>query len=38
MGVKSFKMFCHRGSDVFLLALCVLGGGGGRSGSVPLLP
>ena len=36
-------MFCQRGSEFFLLALCVCGGGvggvGGRgSGSVPLLP
>ena len=22
-GVKGFKMFCQRGSDFFLLALCV---------------
>ena len=36
VGVRSFKMFCQRGSDFFLLALCVCVGGG--SGSVPLLP
>ena len=30
-------MFCQRGSDFFLLALCVCGGGGGTV-SVPLLP
>ena len=33
-GVRGFKMFCQRGSEFFLLALCV----GGGSGSVPLLP
>ena len=41
MGVRGFKMFCQRGSEFFLLALCVWGGGGGvggESGSVPLLP
>ena len=37
MGVIGFKMFCQRGSEFFLLALCVCVGGGG-SGSVPLLP
>ena len=37
MGVGVFKMFCQRGSEVFLIALCVLGEGG-RSSSVPLLP
>ena len=35
-GVRGFKMFCQRGSEFFLLALCVCGGGGG-SGSVALL-
>ena len=35
--VRGFKMFCQRGSDFFLLALCVCDGGRG-SGSVPLLP
>ena len=32
-------MLCQRGSEFFLLALCVWGGGGGGgwSGSVPLL-
>ena len=32
-------MFCQRGSEFFLLALCVFvgGGGGGVRGSVPLL-
>ena len=30
-------MFCQRGSEFFLLALCVCVGGGG-SGSVPVLP
>ena len=29
MGVRGFKMFCQRGSDFFLLALCVCVGGGG---------
>ena len=24
-GVRSFKMFCQRGSEFFLLALCVCG-------------
>ena len=40
MGVRGFKMFCQRGLEFFLLALCVWGGGvgGGGSGSVPLLP
>ena len=32
------KMFCQRGSEFFLLALCVCGGGGGGSSSVPFLP
>ena len=27
-GVRGFKMFCQRGLDFFLLALCVWGGGG----------
>ena len=27
MGVRGFKMFCQRGSEFFLLALCVCGGG-----------
>ena len=32
-GVRGFKMFCQRGSEFFLLALCVGGGeGGGRGG------
>ena len=35
MGVRGFKMFCQRGSEFFYL-LCVLGGGGRGSGSVPL--
>ena len=29
-GVRGIKMFCHRGSEFFLLALCVGGGGGGQ--------
>ena len=30
VGVRGFKMFCQRGSEFFLLAVCVcLGGGGG---------
>ena len=28
-GREGFKMFCQRGSDFFLLALCVCVGGGG---------
>ena len=36
VGFRGFKMFCQRGSEFFLLAVCVCGGGG--SGSVPLLP
>ena len=28
-GVRGFKMFCQTGSEFFLLALCVCGGGGG---------
>ena len=31
-------MFCQRGSEFFLLALCVCEGGGEGAGSVPLLP
>ena len=35
MGVRGFKMFCQRGSEFSLLALCVYvcvcgGGGGGQ--------
>ena len=37
MGIRGFKMFCQRGSEFFLLALCVCVVGGGGSGSVPLL-
>ena len=35
VGVRGFEMFCQRGggAELFLLALCVCGGG---SGSVPL--
>ena len=38
--VRGFKMFCQRGSEFFLIALCVCGGvgGWGGSGSIPLLP
>ena len=36
MGVRGFKMFCQRGSEFFLIALCVCGVGG--AGLVPLLP
>ena len=37
--VRGFKMFCQRGSEFFLLALCVyVCVWGGGSGSVPLLP
>ena len=35
--VRGFKMFCQRGSEFFLLALCVCVCVEG-SGSVPLLP
>ena len=31
-------MFCQRGSEFFLFALCMCVCGGGESGSVPLLP
>ena len=32
-------MFCQRGAEFLILALCVcIGGGGGESCSVPLLP
>ena len=27
VGVRGFKMFCQRGSEIFLLALCVWRGG-----------
>ena len=27
--VRDFKLFCQRGSEFFLLAVCVWGGGGG---------
>ena len=31
MGVRGFKMFCQRGSEFFLFALCVcVCGGGGQ--------
>ena len=30
VGVRGFKMFCQRGSEFFLLALCVWGGVGGQ--------
>ena len=33
MGVRSFKMFCQRGSEFFLLALCVCVCGGGGEGA-----
>ena len=29
MGVRGLKMFCQRGSEIFLFALCVGGGVGG---------
>ena len=34
VGLRGFKMFCQRGSEFSLLALCVcvLGGGGGGGG------
>ena len=28
-GIRGFTMFCQRGSEFFLLALCVWGGGEG---------
>ena len=36
-GVRGFKMFCQRGSEFFLLALCVCvwGGGGVRFSTSP---
>ena len=37
VGVRGFKMFCQRGTDFFLLALCVCGGRRGAA-AVPLLP
>ena len=41
MGVRSFKMFCQRGSEFFLLAscvcVCVCSGGGGGGGQVQYL-
>ena len=37
VGVRGFKMFCQRGSEFFLLALC-MGWGRGGSGLVPLFP
>ena len=36
-GVRGFKIFCQRGSEFFLLALCVCVRPG-ESGSVPPLP
>ena len=30
MGVRGLKMFCQRGSEIFLFALCVGGGWGGQ--------
>ena len=32
VGVRGFKMFCQRGSEFFVLALCVCVGGGGGVG------
>ena len=37
-GVRRFKMFCQRGQNFSTCFVCVCGGGGGWSGSVPLLP
>ena len=35
LGVRDFKTLCQRGSEFFLLALCVcVGGGGGGGGGV----
>ena len=35
VGVRGFEMFCQRGSEFFLLALCVCGGGGVRFSTSP---
>ena len=35
VGVRGFKMFCQRGSECFLFALCVCGGGGVRFSTSP---
>ena len=32
VGVRGFKMFCHKGSEFFPLALCVCAWGGGGGG------
>ena len=39
MGIRGFKMFCQRGSELFLLALClrVCAGGGGGGGQIQYL-
>ena len=36
-GGRGFKMFCQKGSEFFLLALCVFGVGGGGGGQVQYL-
>ena len=35
VGFRGFKMFCQRGSEFFLLAVCVCGGGGVRFSTSP---
>ena len=35
VGVRGFNMFCQRGSEFFLLALCVCVGGGVRFSTSP---
>ena len=35
VGVRGFKMFCQRGSEFFLLALCVWGGWGVKFSTSP---
>ena len=37
MGCRAFKIFCQRGSDFFLLALCCVCGGIGVEGQVQYL-
>ena len=37
MGVRGFKMCCQRGSELFLLALCVCVDVAGRGGQVQYL-
>ena len=37
LGVRGLKMFCQRGSEFFLLSLCVCVGGGVGGGQVQYL-